>query len=171
MKRNFPPRIMKKNESVFNQAGLTNPNSIKSPTPSSPAPSLDQTPGNDLDMKKEDEKDEKMFIEEKKPDIVVEEELSKKQATNTIDISDEKKDKKSKTETYDIEDTIIRDIKLNGDIHVRLLSNINGYFVDIRKYMRGFPTKKGIRFLASKFAVAADYLKEDLQQLNLLQYK
>ena len=52
---------------------------------------------------------------------------------------------------------------MSGDIHVRLLSNTNGYFVDIRKYFNGFPTKKGIRMLATKFSIAANYLRKDLE--------
>lgn len=94
-------------------------------------------------------------------DQVMEE--KKKQDSKQVDLSGEKK--KDSKSTYDIDDTIIRDIKLTGDIHVRLISNINGYFVDIRKYQRNFPTKKGIRFLASKFAVAVDYLKQDLEKV------
>jgi hypothetical protein len=103
-------------------------------------------------------------MEEKTPGCInIEEIMDEKQklASNQIDLSEEKKTKT----TYDIDDTIIRDIKLSGDIHVRLLSNINGYFIDIRKYQRGFPTKKGIRFLASKFALAVDYLKQDLNNI------
>lgn len=99
----------------------------------------------------------KMDLEEKKEDINLEEIEDPK----SINLDDTKKHKK----TYDLDDTIIRDITLAGDIHVRLLSNTNGYFVDIRKYFKGSPTKKGIRMLATKFSLAADYLKADLQNL------
>jgi hypothetical protein len=84
-----------------------------------------------------------------------------KDQLNNIDLRDKKNTKKPE---YDIDDTIIKDITLNGDIHVRLISNINGYFIDIRKYIKSYPTKKGIRFLASKFMIAFDMLKDDLSK-------
>ena len=108
----------------------------------------------------------KMQIEEQKKDInideILEESSFNKKNKNTINL-DEEKDKKKAKKEYDIDDTIIRDITLSGDIHVRLLSNTNGYFVDIRKYFNGFPTKKGIRMLATKFSIAANYLRKDLE--------
>ena len=91
------------------------------------------------------------------------EESSLNKNKKVIILNDEK-DKKKKKE-YDIDDTVLRDITLNGDIHVRLISNTNGYFVDLRKYFNGYPTKKGIRILATKFNIAANYLKKDLESL------
>jgi len=102
----------------------------------------------------------KMDLEEKKEDINLEEELEEN--SKNINLDDSKKKTKK---TYDLDDTVIRDITLAGDIHVRLISNTNGYFVDIRKYFKGLPTKKGIRMLATKFSAAADYLKADLASL------
>lgn len=115
-----------------------------------------------------------MTIEEPKEDINVDEvleESSLNKKKKNINLDDEKKDKKKKKKTYDIDDTVIRDITLTGDIHVRLISNVNGYFVDIRRYFKQYPTQKGIRILASKFAVAAEYLKKDLSELIPQQQK
>jgi len=118
--------------------------------------------------------DEKMAmdIEEKKEDINLEEVLCEKsqEENKILDLNDENggekgKKKPKEKKPYDIDDTVIREITLAGDIHVRLISNINGYFVDFRKYYKGFPTKKGIRMLASKFVTAAEYLKQDLSEL------
>lgn len=106
----------------------------------------------------------KMQIEEQKKDINVDEILEESSFTKdkkVINLDDDK-DKKKKKE-YDIDDTVIRDITLSGDIHVRLISNANGYFVDLRKYFNGYPTKKGIRILATKFNIAASYLRKDLE--------
>ena len=113
-----------------------------------------------------DDKPIQMNIEEKKEDIKIEEVieqrlLNKKKAINLDDTKKSKKEKK----VYDIDDTIMRDITLAGDIHVQLISNVNGYFVDIRKYFKQYPTKKGIRMLATKFVVAADMLKDDLKDV------
>ena len=115
-----------------------------------------------------------MTIEEPKEDINVDEvleESSLNKKKKNINLDDEKKDKKKKKKTYDIDDTVIRDITLTGDIHVRLISNVNGYFVDIRRYFKQDPTQKGIRILASKFSVAAEYLKKDLSELIPQQQK
>lgn len=113
-----------------------------------------------------DDKPIQMNIEEKKEDIKIEEVieqrlLNKKKAINLDDTKKTKKEKK----VYDIDDTIMRDITLAGDIHVQLISNVNGYYVDIRKYFKQYPTKKGIRMLATKFVVAADMLKDDLKDV------
>ena len=113
-----------------------------------------------------DDKPIQMNIEEKKEDIKIEEVieqrlLNKKKAINLDDTKKSKKEKK----VYDIDDTIMRDITLAGDIHVQLISNVNGYYVDIRKYFKQYPTKKGIRMLATKFVVAADMLKDDLKDV------
>lgn len=111
-------------------------------------------------------KNDTMDLDEKKEDIdvdaILEEEAYNNSKKKVINLDDSKK---KKEKVYDIDDTILRDITLAGDIHVRLISNINGYFIDIRKYFRGFPSKKGIRMLASKFSIAADYLKKDLTEL------
>ncbi|MBP3917315.1 hypothetical protein [Clostridium sp.] len=92
-------------------------------------------------------------------DELLEEQEIKEGKKKVINLDDKKK------KTYDIEDTVIREITLTGDIRVKLISNINGYFVDVRKYYKGYPTKRGIRMLASKFNAAADYLKADLKKL------
>lgn len=111
-------------------------------------------------------KNDTMELDEKKEDIdidaILEEEAYNNSKKKVINLDDSKKKKKKE---YDIDDTIIRDVSLAGDIHVRLISNTYGYFVDIRKYFKNYPTKKGIRILATKFSAAADYLKKDLIDL------
>ena len=106
-------------------------------------------------------------LDEKKADINIDEVLEESsllKKKRNINLDDKSKDNKKK-KVYDIDDTVIRDITLTGDIHVRLISNVNGYFVDIRKYFKQYPTKKGIRMLAPKFAIASEYLKNDLLSL------
>ena len=105
-------------------------------------------------------------FEEKKENIDVDEILGEKMTREGTKINLDDSKKKDKKKTYDIEDTIIREVTLTGDIRIKLISNINGYFVDIRKYYKQYPTKKGIRMLASKFSIAAEYLKNDLKKLT-----
>ena len=99
--------------------------------------------------------DEEMKIEyeEKKEDVNLEED------PKCVNLAEKKKKEEP---VYDIDDTVIRDVTLPGGIHFKLISNVNGYFIDIRKWFNGHPTKKGIRILASKFATAAELLKNDL---------
>jgi len=104
----------------------------------------------------------KMDVEEKKEDINLEDIQEDEKVVN---LDDSKKGKHKEKKEYDLDDSIIRDITLAGDIHVRLVANTNGYFVDIRKYFKGYPTKKGIRMLATKFATAAEMLRQDLKEL------
>lgn len=122
---------------------------------------------NKLEDTKIESMSDQMQLEEPKEDINIDDVYKEKygKKVNTVDLRDKKETKTKDKKTYDIDDTVIRDITLAGDIHVRLISNVNGYFIDIRKYIRDFPTKKGIRFLASKFMIAAEYLKGDLEKL------
>lgn len=103
----------------------------------------------------------KMEMDCRKEDINLEEDAK----FINLDEDDSKKGKKGIKREYDLDDSIIRDIVLAGNIHFQLISNVNGYFVDIRKFFNGYPTKKGIRILASKFATASGLLKADLSAL------
>lgn len=73
--------------------------------------------------------------------------------------------KKSKKNNYDLNDKELKVIHISDDVTARLIANDNGYFVDIRKYYKGYPTKKGIRILATKFVTMADILKIDIEEL------
>ena len=72
----------------------------------------------------------KMDLEDKKEDLNIDELLEKDEKNKNIILVDEKeKEKELKKKIkrgYDIDDTIIRDITLSGDVHVRLISNTNG---------------------------------------------
>jgi len=104
----------------------------------------------------------KMDVEEKKEDVNLDEIQEDEKVVN---LDEGKKGKHKEKKEYDLDDSVIRDITLAGDIHVRLVANTNGYFVDIRKYFKGYPTKKGIRMLATKFATASEMLRNDLKEL------
>ena len=73
----------------------------------------------------------------------------------------EKKAKK----TYDLVDDELKVITLDNDLVVKLIANNKGVFVDFRKYYKGYPTKKGIRILATKFQEVARLMNEDIKQL------
>jgi hypothetical protein len=105
-------------------------------------------------------------------------ETKKKQSSSSSNSEDDKKDeidlsntenkfinKKRKNNTYALDDKELKLIHINDDIKARLIANDNGYFVDIRKYYKGYPTKRGIRILATKFNTLADILKADIEEI------
>lgn len=154
---------MRKTNTIKNKVMENQHKKDITPTPSSPI----------KDDKKEDKKDD-MKIEEEdnkitldcfKPDSIHLDDPIKLSNPNEINL-DEEKEKKHKKK-YDLDDTVHRDIILSNEIHVRLLSNINGYFVDFRRYFRGYPSQKGIRIAVGKYIQANEYLMKDIAALNL----
>ena len=72
---------------------------------------------------------------------------------------------KKTARTYDLVDDEVKVITLDDDIVVKLIANNKGIFVDFRKWYKGYPTKKGIRILATKFKQAADLMAPDINKL------
>lgn len=64
---------------------------------------------------------------------------------------------------YDLEDVELKKINLDKNLCVRLISNINGTFVDIRKYYKGYPTKRGVRISNYMFQKLIELLKDSLK--------
>ena len=62
-------------------------------------------------------------------------------------------------------DDELKVITLDNDLVVKLIANNKGVFVDFRKYYKGYPTKKGIRILATKFQEVARVMNEDINKL------
>lgn len=140
--------------------------SIQTPLePPTPNPSCLPTPApvsmNETKMEKEDNKME----EEMKQEIINLDDVVKEK-NKIIDLDEATEEEKTK-KNYDLDALIIRDIRLSNEVHIRLLSNMNGYFIDVRKYFRGYPSQKGIRMAAGRFALACDFLKPALDALNL----
>jgi hypothetical protein len=160
--KNFQGNIQAK-QPVLSAATPGNENAVPNLHNGSKVPS--KAPSKAVSVKGNDEQEKveelKMEMDERKEDINLEEDNK----FINLDEDDGKKSKKSGKKEYDLDDTIIRDIALAGNIHFQLISNVNGYFIDIRKFFNGYPTKKGIRILASKFATASDLLKADLSAL------
>lgn len=160
--KNFQGNVQVK-QPVLSAATPGNENAVLNLHNGSKVPS--KAPSKAVSVKGNDEQEKveelKMEMDERKEDINLEEDNK----FINLDEDDSKKSKKSGKKEYDLDDTIIRDIALAGNIHFQLISNVNGYFIDIRKFFNGYPTKKGIRILASKFATAADLLKADLSTL------
>ena len=98
--------------------------------------------------------------------------------SSLADLSNEDKEKKNeesdiKTElltkktvkesaSYNLDDIEIKKITLDKSIVIRVISNVNGTFVDIRKYYKGYPTKKGIRITLDVFKKILEILKDDI---------
>ena len=141
-------------------------------TPSEPqTPPMEVKIDDKIEMKDEPKHDVehvKMELEEADKQIVIDEILKQESDENAkcINLDEENKPKKDKKK-YDLDDTILKDIIISSDTHIRLLSNINGYFVDLRKFFRGYPSQKGIRISAGKFLIACKHLEKELEALKL----
>lgn len=66
------------------------------------------------------------------------------------------------TKKYTLEDIIDLDTIVGTDIHVRLLRNKYGHFVDLRRYAKKTPTRYGIRLSVKNFKKVIRELKEEL---------
>ena len=66
------------------------------------------------------------------------------------------------TKKYTLEDIIDLDTIVGTDIHVRLLRNKYGHFVDLRRYVKKTPTRYGIRLSVKNFKKVIKELKEEL---------
>ena len=90
-------------------------------------------------------------------------EINLKENKKEIDLREDKKISGNKTRrTYDLVDNEIKTITLDNDITVKLIANNKGVFVDFRKYYKGYPTKKGIRILASNLKKIWELLVDDI---------
>lgn len=93
---------------------------------------------------------------------------SDKSSNDTIEIDEEKNDGKELKETkhnnitYNLDDVELKKINLDKNICIRVINNINGTFIDIRKYYKGYPTKRGIRFTTFMFKKIIEVLKDDI---------
>jgi len=94
-----------------------------------------------------------------------EEHMKMEEEQKEIDLRDIKLGTKSAKKTYDLVDDELKVITLDNDLVVKLIANNKGVFVDFRKYYKGYPTKKGIRILATKFQEVARVMNEDINKL------
>lgn len=59
---------------------------------------------------------------------------------------------------YIIEDTVLKKINLDKNLVLRLIENANGKFIDIRRFYKDYPTKKGVRFSYAAFKKLLDFV-------------
>lgn len=89
----------------------------------------------------------------------------------TVDLRSGNQMLDKKTRKYDLNDEEIKVFTLDNDLVVKLISNNKGVFVDFRKYYKGYPTKKGIRLIASKFLEVSKIMEPDIIQIVPNGYK
>ena len=63
----------------------------------------------------------------------------------------EKKDVDEKRNKFTVDESIFLTIEVDKNLMLRVIDNIYGRFVDVRKYYRGFPTKVGMRIPLNMF--------------------
>lgn len=82
-----------------------------------------------------------------------------------VDLRSDKMLGKKTKKNYDLVDDELKTVTLDNNLVVKLLANNKGVFVDFRKYYKGYPTKKGIRIIATKFLEVAKVLSNDINKL------
>lgn len=60
---------------------------------------------------------------------------------------------------------VLKDVKVNQDTHIRLIALVDGYYIDIRKFFRGYPSGKYILIPAVKFGIASDLLRPEIEKI------
>lgn len=66
----------------------------------------------------------------------------------------------NKSNIINLDDEIIREIELDKNIRIRIVETNDGRFIDIRKFYKGFPTKKYIKISFKKFRRFMDVIKD-----------
>lgn len=89
--------------------------------------------------------------------------LNRKRLVQTLNNEQKESSKTNNSKPYTLDDSIISKKVVGSNLHVRLIKNTYGYFVDLRRYDFGKPSKYGVRLSARNFKIACDYLKEDLK--------
>lgn len=56
-----------------------------------------------------------------------------------------------KKDTFNIDEVVKLTIEVDKNLMLRVVDNIYGRFVDVRKYYKGFPTKTGMRIPLNMF--------------------
>lgn len=82
-----------------------------------------------------------------------------------VDLRSEKIIGKKTKRPYDLVDDELKVVTLDKDLVAKLITNNKGVFVDFRKYYKGYPTKRGIRIIATKFLEVAKVLGKDIKKL------
>lgn len=63
----------------------------------------------------------------------------------------EKENDDVKKNTFNVDEVVKLTIEVDKNLMLRVIDNIYGRFVDVRKYYRGFPTKVGMRIPLNMF--------------------
>lgn len=76
--------------------------------------------------------------------------VSKKNLKEKMDEEDDKENIKPKL-IYKFEETELAKMEIEKNIYLRVVDDGNRKYVDIRRFYKGYPTKKGIRFNLATF--------------------
>ena len=71
-----------------------------------------------------------------------------------------------KPKKYELTDKIKRERVFGDSIHCRLLTNERGTYIDLRKFFRDKPTKRGIRFRLNDYKSMNEFMTECIQELQ-----
>lgn len=63
---------------------------------------------------------------------------------------------------YKVEEAEIKKVEIEKNMFLRIIQTSDDKYIDIRKYYKGYPTKKGIRFKTKIFNLIKKIIEEDL---------
>lgn len=63
---------------------------------------------------------------------------------------------------YRVEEAEIKKVEIEKNIFLRIIQTSDDKYIDIRKYYKGYPTKKGIRFKTKIFNLIKKIIEEDI---------
>lgn len=63
---------------------------------------------------------------------------------------------------YKVEEAEIKKVEIEKNVFLRIIQTSDDKYIDIRKYYKGYPTKKGIRFKTKVFNLIKKIIEEDL---------
>lgn len=64
--------------------------------------------------------------------------------------------------TYRIEEQELKKIEVEKNIFLRVIRYQNKRFIDIRKFYKGYPTKRGVRIPNESFKVIMKFIKDEI---------
>lgn len=88
-----------------------------------------------------------------------------KDPNTIIDLNENPKHvKKNKDDIID-SCVVLKDVKVNQEVHIRLIVILDGYYIDVRRFFRGYPSRRGILIPAVKFGIASDLLRPEIEKI------
>lgn len=83
---------------------------------------------------------------------------------NTINEQNNVLNKKTYKPTivYKVDETELKKIELEKNVYMRIIQVNDEKYIDIRKYYKGYPTRRGIRFKMYMYKIIQNIIQEEI---------